>query len=243
MLEKLSAIASEIETGAGVLLVVECHGSEEGLALTEEFVPWVEIRAAILSINRKSAMGLVVIFSSCHGIYFFEQVTVYDVCPFYRIFGPREGITVGQLEAANQTVLLKLIAGSSVDEAASEANIPLAVHGLEYVDLQAEQAFKKAFLQYMDVLCNPIEMIGRLVHHGAEFQEIENRFGRPVTQSEAHFVQLVLDKGNLEAAYNKYRDQFLLTNDHPDLHSRFMLNFETIFEESRLAQTYPGIDR
>ena len=119
----LSDVEREANAGLYPIIHLECHGSKEGLQLTNlDTVSWSELRDVFIRINIASQLNTIIVVAACNGIYLINVSTRLDRAPFWAVIGPVDEISDLELKrdfAAFYETFFQTLSG---DEAVNALN-------------------------------------------------------------------------------------------------------------------------
>lgn len=136
--EKLRRFAREFSEDFGVILHLECHGSETGIEIGDAREPilWDEFLALLTPINTKNKCNVGLVLACCDGFDSFKVADMAKPVPFYFQLSHRGEIAAGQLENSLTAFYKSILADHDI-KAAIEAAAPFQMRYAEeiFVDL------------------------------------------------------------------------------------------------------------
>lgn len=130
------------------LLHIECHGSKDGLVLSNgDVLTWKELTPLIKNINVACGVNLCVIFAACYG---FEAMWLagyggFDRAPFYSIVAPNKKIGDLTLEKAFAAFYRVLLNSNDIGTALKECNNQITGKKLHIKIIDAEHLLEFAY--------------------------------------------------------------------------------------------------
>lgn len=136
--EKLRRFAREFPEDFGVILHLECHGSETGIEIGDgrEPILWDEFLQLLTPINTKNKCNVGLVLACCDGVGSFKVDDMAKPVPFYFQLSHRGEIAAGQLETSLTAFYRSILADNDI-RAAIKAAAPFQMRYAEeiFVDL------------------------------------------------------------------------------------------------------------
>ena len=150
----LSDVEREAKAGIYPIIHLECHGSKEGLQLTNfDIVSWSELRDALIRINIASQLNTIIVVAACNGIYLINVSTRLDRAPFWAVIGPVDEIADLELKrdfaAFYETFFQKLSGDAAINALNKGVSVPDRIYNFR----SSPGLFKRAYVNYHQTQC------------------------------------------------------------------------------------------
>jgi hypothetical protein len=203
---------------------IEAHGSPDGIVLADDtHVAWSELIPAFSAINVACKNNLIVIAISCYGWNLTASLIPSDRAPVFMLVGPPEPMTAGALLNATQRFYKAFMSLFDVNQALEAMNAGLKFSEWPIRPATSEILYCRVFRHYMDELGSGDALKdreNRLVADIAKSRSLN------VLQSAALRLEVRRDLADHRAAYDRYREKFLMLDLFPQDVARFGLTYD-----------------
>jgi hypothetical protein len=228
-LNVLFNVEREANDGNYPIIHLECHGSKEGLQLSNlEKIKWPELRDAFIGINIASHLNTIIVVAACNGIYFINVSTRLDRAPFWAVIGPEDEISDLELKrdfAAFYETFFKKLSG---DEAINALNKWVPISDRAYHFLSSQGLFKRAYLHYHKTYCVGKGKKKRLETLVTKTLNTHSTRSKGVNWARKR-IKAELSKERKH--FMKYKNQFFMIDMFPENEERFPISYEDIIEK------------
>ncbi|WP_345888437.1 hypothetical protein [Shewanella algae] len=241
LMSHLNLIAKEASENDGILLFIEVHGSMDGIDAGIDKVPWGELTDYLKSINETCAMGLVVVFSCCYGVYYFRETSITGRAPYYVMFGVDKSIYENRLLETNKILVKGMVENQPLDRMVDNCNSYLHLHDINLTCLEAGDLFVNAFHNYITNECKPENLNDKANDCYKLLQQSTQPPYMPFSDFKELYIKYILNRENNEEKYNQIRDRFLMTDIYGDLYQRFHVDFDEMYEKTNMEDKLQNV--
>ncbi|BBO69650.1 hypothetical protein DSCA_35800 [Desulfosarcina alkanivorans] len=224
----LSEVEKEAKAGLYPIIHLECHGSIEGLQLTNfDTVSWEDLRDVFIRINIASQLNTVIVVAACNGIYLINVATILDRAAFWAVIGPVDEISDLELKRDFSAFYETFFKTMSGDEAVNALNKGVPISDRVYHFRSSQALFKRAFLNYHQTHC-----VGKGKKIRLEAL-ISEAMKDPATRAKG--VNWVRKRIKAELSkerkqFIKFKDRFFMIDLFQKNAERFSLSYEDVIE-------------
>ncbi len=239
--DEIEDLTFSINLGESIIINIECHGLDDktGLKFTDGNIYWNELYNLLYGINKKIGMKLIVLFSACHGAYFYKSVTLAKGCPFYKFFGPDNEIKGVPLLETNKKIMAKIFNYEEFDFVIECLNKMLLVDGVKFIYFDSVQLFRKAYSKYineslaLDVVKQRIESHITLFESYSKLSCLNNKPHQNVKYFKKMYGDGLFQKDALGVKYIEQLERFLMITDSSFfIYELFDYTFDDIITEN-----------
>lgn len=233
----LESLVVETKQDDCILLFLETHGSVEGVEVAGQHVSWLVLNRYISEINERSCCGLIVVFSCCFGVNFYQQTDILKQAPYLLMFGVDTSISSSNLLSINKLIASGLFSGKCTTEIELECNEFLEGLGVNLIYLNAESflyaVMERFLLEAVDERILDERLSSFLTRFRLEYPTVQ----RSDNEINKLYVNKLLSLENMENRFYDKKEKFLLTDKYFHLNERFSLDFDTLYETSSIDET------
>ena len=240
-LSSLDALVNDAEEDDGILLFIEVHGNYQGIGVDGDTVPWFKLNEYLSKINEKSCLGLVVVFSCCYGVYYYQQTRILQQAPYYVMFGVDKSIYPTDLLRANKIIVDGLCSNDALDAIEAKCNSTLNSLGLNLTSLDSNILFHNTFEQFLKEAVDEDILTLRFSKLLPTFRQQNPGVLATDKEIENEYMKEILSKEYMETKFFQHKDTFLLTDKYFHLHARFTCDFDNIYNRAGIEQQHKAL--
>ena len=224
----LSAVERDANAGIYSMIHLECHGSKEGLQLTNsDIVRWSELRDALIRINIASHLNTVIVVAACNGIHLINVSTRLDRAPFWAVIGPVEEISDLTLKrdfaAFYDTFFRSLSGDDTINALNNGASGPDRIYHFR----TSAGLFMRAYIAYHQTHCVGKGKNVRLEALVTEAMKEPDTRSKGVNWVRKH---LKAELGKEREHFMKVKNRFFMIDKFPENAERFLISYDDAIE-------------
>ena len=238
---RLKQIADSVTEEEGVLLFIEAHGSEEGIATRDGFITWNELKGYFVDINYASSLGLVVVFSCCFGVNFYRETSITGQAPYYVMAGADAPIAEHKALDIAKALVEGFMFNSSLSDIEQTCNDMMQMIKANYTILDTGDLCNNSFEKYLIKSLDEIDLKLRAIDNFLAYCLTGNDLKLSYRDFKSIMYHAILDMNYLEKKFYDIKGRFLLTDEFGHLNARFDLMFDELAEKYDLEAKYKEI--
>lgn len=237
LFDALWNVANNVNQSDGVLLFLEFHGNVNGITIYDDYdipdyIYWSELTSLLIEINKNTAIGLVIVFSCCFGIYYFTQATINGISAYHLMFGCDEEINGPELLEINKKLINGIVNDQDIESLVLECN-ELINSGAKYSCVNLYDGLVNAYKDYFRDLFDKQKLIKRINKLVKKLPPDHPARVKPIKS----FRKLLLSRDYNETKFNELRDRIFLADKHL-LYHRFNIDFDDLCAELEIEDKF-----
>jgi hypothetical protein len=226
------AIVAEAQAGHYPLIHIEAHGAQRapgrsgtsrGIELASgEVISWTEIAPFLTEINRTTRLRLLVYVATCFGADIATLVRPTERAPARMLIGPRDSISVGELEVGTNTFYRSLFQEGDGGQALRDMN-EATDHA--FFPLSAEWLFLQILEGYFNEYTTPDQIAIRAKRTAAHM--VMNGAQAAMARRQMH--AFLSDR---KLVFDTYYRRFFFVDEQPEIADRFRMTYQACFQEA-----------
>jgi len=217
------------QTGRPPVLQIETHGGRDGIG-GDDGIEWPELMEALIPLNRRTRLNLVVILAACEGFYGVQMLQPDRRAAAFRgLIGPHVEVSTGNMQRACLAFYRTVFGQRDGDSALAAMNAAIVPPADAFWLISAEHAFKTMNRSHFLEHCTPEALAqrrDRLMSRVARQYRAQHGLDPSQQLAEQWFAQATSHLIDQRGLFERLRREYFFINAYPENDARFDVTFE-----------------